>query len=341
MTLARDRGSPGRRAYKLAVSEFQQLYADGRLNLAPEFQRNSVWPSRAKSYLIDTLLADRPTPVIFLERQVSAQTGRETYSVIDGQQRLRAILDFLKDGVRLTETSNERYQGLRYSELTPEDKESLLSYELIVEELVGYSEDEIRDVFVRLNRFVVRLAPQELRHAAKRGAFSDFVEQLGRLPYWFNHRIFSRLQIERMRPVEFSAELTILILEGPQDKKQSIDLYYEYFVDEFPDASDVEERLADYFEWTETALEIEKTRFRRPVELYGLVGALHRLKEQRGRLPDPEPARRLLEEFDLLASIDQQPRDLARYLLASSRQTDNLAPRQTRIEVLEHWLEQA
>lgn len=339
MTLAS--GSPRRRTYKLAVSEFQQLYLDGRLNLAPEFQRNSVWPSRAKAYLIDTLLADRPTPVIFLERQVSAQTGRFAYSVIDGQQRLRAILDFLNEDLRLTEASDNRYQGLRYSELTPEDKELLLSYELLVEELIDYSDAEVRDVFVRLNRFVVRLAPQELRHAEKTGAFSDFVEKLGQLPYWGDHRIFSDLQIRRMRPVEFSAELSILILEGPQDKKRSIDLYYEYFVDEFPDAPYVEERLNAYFEWTETALNIEQTRFRRPVELYGLIGALHRLNQQRDRLPEPEPAGRLLQEFELLASIDQQPRDIARYSLASSRQTDNLAPRQTRIEVLEHWLEQA
>jgi len=38
-----------------------------------------------------------------------------------------------------------------------------------VEELTGYSDDDIRDMFVRMNRFVVKLAPQEIRHAKFQG----------------------------------------------------------------------------------------------------------------------------------------------------------------------------
>jgi len=33
-------------------------------------------------------------------------------------------------------------------------------------------------------------------------------------------------EIKRMRAVEFVAELTILLIEGPQDKKKTVDLYY-------------------------------------------------------------------------------------------------------------------
>ena len=39
-----------------------------------------------------------------------------------------------------------------------------------------------------------------------------------------NSSDLSPLQIKRMRPVEFSAELVILLIEGPQDKKASVDL---------------------------------------------------------------------------------------------------------------------
>jgi hypothetical protein len=83
---------------KLTVEQLHHLFEEGRLNLAPEFQRNSVWPRRAKAYLIDTMLADRPMPIFFLERHASAQTGEAALTVIDGQQRLRAILDFIANG---------------------------------------------------------------------------------------------------------------------------------------------------------------------------------------------------------------------------------------------------
>lgn len=77
------------------VALLYQLYSNGQLSLATEFQRNAVWPTPAKAYLIDTILNDRPIPLLFFQRTTSAQTGLSNYTVIDGQQRLRAIFDFL------------------------------------------------------------------------------------------------------------------------------------------------------------------------------------------------------------------------------------------------------
>src|SRR5437870_8976887 len=89
------------------ISLLQQLYQQGQLLLAPEYQRNNVWPTPAKAYLIDTILNDRPIPLLFLQRVASAQTGRPAYSVIDGQQRLRAIFDFMDDRFRLTQSDKQ------------------------------------------------------------------------------------------------------------------------------------------------------------------------------------------------------------------------------------------
>jgi hypothetical protein len=46
-----------------AIGLLHQLFSNGQLTLAPEFQRNSVWPNAAKAYLIDTILNDRPIPL--------------------------------------------------------------------------------------------------------------------------------------------------------------------------------------------------------------------------------------------------------------------------------------
>jgi hypothetical protein len=77
------------------IGSLKQVHDQGQPILAAEFQRNSVGPRSAKAYLIDTIINDRPIPLLFFQRVSSAQTGRPGYSVIDGQQRPRAIFEFL------------------------------------------------------------------------------------------------------------------------------------------------------------------------------------------------------------------------------------------------------
>jgi len=171
-----------------------QLYRDGQINLRPEFQRDSVWPKSAKAYLIDTILNDRPIPIFFMQRGLSPQTGRPTYEVIDGQQRLRAMFEFLNNDLGLTQSKGDsavkEYAGRKYADLPDDLRHKILNYPLIVEELNDYSESDVRDMFARINRFVVKLSPQELRHAKQQGRFAQFVERLGKWRFWEANRVF-------------------------------------------------------------------------------------------------------------------------------------------------------
>ncbi len=320
------------------VGLLRQLYEQQQLVLAPEFQRNSVWPPKAKAYLIDTILKDRPIPLLYFQRTTSAQTGKPSYSVIDGQQRLRAILEFLDNRFGLSESESPSLKNKRFNQLSPEDRERLLGYDLYVQELVGYTDADIRDMFVRMNRFVVKLAPQEIRHAEHKGRFAEFVEKVGRWSFWREHQVFSQAQANRMRAVEFAAEATILVLEGPQDKKQVIDMYYKHYAAKFPEARLAEDSLRSHLEWIAKALpNLKGTRFRSPVDLYGILGALQRFTTEKAQtVPiDPKSAGPRLLEFERSLKVDQPQGRPARYLASVGRQTDNLLPRSNRIEVLE------
>src|SRR6266566_4004413 len=99
------------------IGLIQQLLNNSQLRLAPEFQRNAVWPRAAKAYLIDTILSGRPMPLFFFQRSRSAQTGMPVYTVVDGQQRLRAIFEFIDDRFALTQSQDRRWKGKRFSEL--------------------------------------------------------------------------------------------------------------------------------------------------------------------------------------------------------------------------------
>ncbi len=319
------------------VALLRQLLKDGQLQLAPEFQRNAVWPAAAKAYLIDTILHERPMPLFFFQRGRSAQTGKPVYSVVDGQQRLRSIFEFLDDRFTLSQSKSTSLAGKTFSKLSPEMQDRILNYDLNIEELSGYDEKEVRDIFVRMNKYVVKLSPQELRHARESGAFYDFVIELSRLPFWREKNIFSKSQINRMRLSEFSAELAILLIEGPQDKKGSIDLYYGKYQKTFVEGKYIRSRLVNHLSLISSALpNLAASRFRRPVDLYSLITAIDQLASVRRHSASLKPSvcgKRLADFERDLARKD--PSKLAlQYLAAASRQTDNIGPRTTRTDIL-------
>ncbi len=261
--------------------------------------------------------------------------------MIDGQQRLRALFEFVDDVFPLSEVSQDgvarALKGKRFSQLSPELQQTILNYDLVIQELSGYSEDDIRDIFARMNKYVVRLSKQELRHAKTTGKFKSFVERLANLPFWRTQRVFSDSQIRRMRPAEFVAELIILLCEGPQDKKLAVDLYYGKYQTSFPAGNELESRLNAYLYWIVASVpQFSRSRYRRSNELYSLVGALDNVTKSATRLREingPRVGTRLAD-FENETKVAQPRGAAAQYLIAASKHTDDLRPRNTRIEIL-------
>jgi len=62
------------------------------------FQRRLVWTEKQKIRLIETILINYPMPEIYLWQQPSdPTTGNQSFSVVDGQQRLTAITAFVSN----------------------------------------------------------------------------------------------------------------------------------------------------------------------------------------------------------------------------------------------------
>src|SRR5690606_32517786 len=115
------------------------------------------------------------------------------YEVVDGQQRLRAILEFMNDEYSLIATAAKAYPvssnykphiGKRYSELPTHLQDLIWNYPLAVQELRGWNDDQIRALFRRLNYVVERLNKQEMRHSQYFGEFVDAVEKLANAEFW-------------------------------------------------------------------------------------------------------------------------------------------------------------
>src|SRR6266581_8594606 len=81
-------------SYSQSISWFQEQYKAGRLALRPPFQRKPVWTDKQRSFLIESVLMDIPIPEVYVQ-VTQAEDGTEQYGVVDGQQRLRTILQFI------------------------------------------------------------------------------------------------------------------------------------------------------------------------------------------------------------------------------------------------------
>lgn len=90
----------------------------GALVLSPKFQRRgAVWKPAARSYFIDTLLRGFPVPLIHIRLTTDIRRGA-IREVVDGQQRLRTLFDFIGGKFRLGRQLQADWANKTYSQLS-------------------------------------------------------------------------------------------------------------------------------------------------------------------------------------------------------------------------------
>lgn len=231
------------------ISWFKDRYLEESLEIRPPYQRKPVWGARQRSSLIETILMELPVPEVFIQRSTTAD-GKTTYALVDGQQRIRTVLQFIGVEADPEEQEYNRFaldklktdspwRNYTFDDLSDPQKIKFFDYVFTVRYLNTNSEFEVRDMFRRLNKFLTPLRPQELRNAIYIGPFIRLATRLADDEYWAVDRIITPASIRRMGDIEFVSELLIGAMHGPQGGSQKIiDSYYEQYEDyesEFPD----------------------------------------------------------------------------------------------------------
>lgn len=313
-----------------SINDFVEWEKQKQLELNPIFQRRPVWSPNAKSFLMDTILRGKPIPKIFIRQKLNLSTKLSVREVVDGQQRLRTILSFIKDGFVVSKKQNPEYGGLRYSQLPEEIQAQLLNYELAVDLLINLPDKEILDIFSRLNSYAVVLNPQEKINAEHFSEFKLLADELGRkyFEYWTKQGIFTDRQILRMQEVSMVADLLIAMREGIKSKKQIKKFYDDYEKEYKDDVAVVRQKFDSVIEKIGQLYPegLANTEFSRPHVFYSLFTAvahclygLPRLRVARpplGTTANIEVARNGLDRVGELFAVT----DIAALPLESERQ---------------------
>ncbi|SFA62805.1 Protein of unknown function DUF262 [Paracoccus halophilus] len=262
-----------------SINDFIEWDSQKQLVLNPAFQRRAVWSDKAKSYLIDTILRGNPIPKVFIRQKLNVTTKSSIREVVDGQQRLRTILSYVRDGFPLGRNQHPEYGGMRFSQL-PEDAQSgFLTFEIAVDLLINISDSEILDIFARLNSYAVILNEQEKINAGHFGPFKVLADKIGfeYNEYWTKQRILTAQQILRMQEVNLVADIIIAMIEGIKSKKQ-IKRYYSAYESDFPhDVANLELRFREVVQFISNLFPegLANTEFRRNHIFYTLFTAVY------------------------------------------------------------------
>lgn len=263
----------------LTIAEIIRLSDKKQLILQPKFQRRRAWDEKARSYLIDTIVRELPMPKIFLRRIVNPETKLPAYEVVDGQQRLDAIITFREGELILSKKHHPDLGDSTFMNLPDPVQKTFLEYEISAELINSASDSEIWGLFERLNTYTLTLNRQEHLNARYFGYFKQTAYQLAAekeaLDAWQKLKVFSYRQIARMKEVEMTSDIMVAIIRGISDMAD-IRKAYDELDEEFPNKEHVMTTFRTTLSLVTERLSkaVRITRFRRLAWFYSLMVAV-------------------------------------------------------------------
>ncbi|MCQ2262574.1 MAG: DUF262 domain-containing protein [Bacteroidales bacterium] len=333
-----------------SIADVLEWDKNERLELQPEFQRKQVWSRSAKIMLIDTILQHIPMPKFFIQSIIKGDKCHRI--VIDGQQRLTAILEYLRDEYPLEMPYEGEYVGKRFSELPQEIQHKILEYTIDANEIRNADKKTIRAIYSRVNKYTVQLNKQELRRADFPGQFLKLSESLAHNKFLEENGVFTIANSRRMGDVEFVSELLAMLLDGPQEKKESLDSFYlNYGTWDKDDRESIKERfesvIADLAMIWQVGDELgklkpfPKTRFHQKADFYALFNAIDDLHKEGFSLNGKElkALRGDLAILDEFIAPQSQIQLFQKYAIQCVSQSNTIGSRIWRRNVLRAFLD--
>ena len=207
----------------LSVKYMLELMEEGLIELNPGYQRNRVWKdNRRKSLLIESLMLRIPIPAFYFYENEDGE-----YQVIDGQQRLATIREFVSGKFKLSglEYLGKEYNKKGFKELDIKYVQRIYRTQIAVNILDARSPKKvIYDIFRRVNTGGVNLNPQEMRNAICKQETREFlIKSTKNENYLMATR--GKIKDERMDAQELVLRFYAFYMAYNYDKEY---VYYDY-----------------------------------------------------------------------------------------------------------------
>lgn len=183
------------------INEIMRWYYEDSLIVNRRYQRKLVWTLGEKQLFIDSIINKYPTPSIILsayENKDNLGNIKTLYEIIDGLQRLNAIVSFVNNefGV-IDDDGKEYFYDIQYTPtaLTKKNNGELQQQPLILhpdicQDFAGFEmpiilttqrvdrDKKIEQIFSRINSSGRKLSAHDLRQASSVGEFPDLVRRI-------------------------------------------------------------------------------------------------------------------------------------------------------------------
>ena len=165
-----------------SVFETVRKVERGDIQLGATFQRNPKWLPDKKSRLVESIILDIPIQAIYLSEE-----EENKYEIIDGQQRIRTITEFIDNKFKLENTAFCK-EDTFFKELDPSIQRKIEDFQIVIFVVKKDNHPDVKfEIFERINTGAVKLNSQELRNCAYRNKGIPFIKEL------VNEEIFKKV----------------------------------------------------------------------------------------------------------------------------------------------------
>jgi hypothetical protein len=336
------------------ISWFWDLHTRKLIELDPPYQRRSVWNQDYKDYFIDTVLNGYPAPAIFIYQEITPE-GVSKISIVDGKQRLSTLFEFANNEFPVYENATiSRLRGKYFKDLDVDDKQNFWKYQFAIEYLPSSDEKIIGNIFDRINRNVIKLTLQELRHARFNGVFITAVEDLTIWMFEYlggNFPNIDQRTKKQMKDVEMVAQLLLFVEEGVRAYSQEyLDKSFSDRDIDWEDKDNIENEFRHTIESIKNILELSqdinlsKTRLKNQADFYSLFGAVAELSRENELNITKEIGERIKSFLEVVEdkelnnvsrdSLDDYHRNALDYYKAVKQSVTDSGTRKTRIRIM-------
>jgi len=296
--------------------------------------------------------------VFFWPADLDAETGDTVTHIVDGQQRITSIVEFISGDSKfprlstkylLNQEIKEKCGDLSFAELPSAFKKKIWPYQMSIVNIDrSFTRDDIKQVFFRLNLTNYNLNPQEKRNSQD-SQFGEVAEALSQMDFWKSCRVFSSADARRMKDVEYCCSIYILAIEGIVDQTsgKKINDYYEDYADSFDEDKVLTQNIESAMDFIMQLCDKTTLSFiSKKAQMYTLFSIVFKLQEE-GKVFTKE----FFERFKLFVSaynlfkneynisfntedLRQVNEGIKKYKLASSEGINKIGNRMIRFQTL-------